>query len=121
MTFADWFNFRGRVKQDQVLVKTVDGQEDTKVIPGSFNVLAFLFTWFFALFSYRYRTPFFIVKALVPFLALMTVNMLAGVLFNTLVQAVINLLGAFWYGAMFNTWFRNQLLVNGYQVQKTAA
>jgi len=60
-------------------------------------------------------------SALVPFLALMTVNMLAGVLFNTLVQAVINLLGAFWYGAMFNTWFRNQLLVNGYQVQKTGA
>ena len=118
MTFADWFNFKGRVKQDQVLVKTVDGQQDTKVVRGSFNWLAFLFTWFFALFSFRYRTPFFIVKALVPFMALMTINMLVQALFSTNVQLVINILGAVWYGAMFNTWFRNQLLVNGYQLQK---
>jgi len=46
---------------------------------------------------------------------------LVQALFTTNVQLAINILGAVWYGAMFNTWFRNQLLVNGYQVQKNAA
>ncbi|AVK63790.1 hypothetical protein C5Z26_06575 [Lactobacillus sp. CBA3606] len=117
MTFADWFNFSGRVKQDLTLVKTVDGQVITKKVRGSFNWWAFLFTWFYALFSMRYRTQFFLVKALVPFLALMTINMLAEVLVATGLQLVINLLGGIWYGYMFDTWFKNQLIVNGYQVQ----
>lgn len=119
MDFSDWFNFSQRVKQDHVLVKVTNGQADRKTVRGSINWLALIFTFFYALFSQKYRTPGFIQKAAVPFVALIGINMIAEMLVGSGLQVVINLAGAVWYGLMFDTWFENQLLANGYQIETT--
>ncbi|RRK09580.1 hypothetical protein D1831_11940 [Lactiplantibacillus garii] len=120
MNFAwsEWFGFKSRVKENMVFTKTENGETSTKVVYGTFNWWALLFTWFYALFSVRCRTPFFVIKTAVPFLALVLVNMLAQLLFTENVALTINVLGAIWYGFMFETWFKNQLVDNGYQREK---
>ncbi len=113
--WSEWFGFKNRVKENMIFTKTVDGETITKKVYGSFNWWALLFTWFYALFSVRCRTPYFMIKSAVPFLALVLVNMVAQLLFSENVSLIINLLGAIWYGTMFETWFKNQLVDNGYQ------
>lgn len=117
-TWSEWFGLKDRVREDMVFTKTEHGETRTKRVYGSFNWWALLFTWFYALFSERCRTRYFVIKAAVPFLGMMVVNTLAQLLFTTNVALVINLLGDIWYATMFETWFRNQLIDNGYQQQK---
>ncbi|WP_318765192.1 hypothetical protein [Lactiplantibacillus carotarum] len=112
---SEWFGFKTRVKENMVFTKTENGETSTKQIYGSFNWWAFLFTWFYALFSERCRTPFFMIKSAVPFLAMMLVNMLAQLLFSVNVALTINVIADIWYGFMFETWLKNQLVENGYQ------
>ena len=101
-----------------VFTKTINGETSTKKVYGSFNWWALFFTWFYALFSQRCRTPFFVIKAAVPFLAMVLVNMLAQLFFTENIALTINLLGDVWYAFMFETWFKNQLVENGYQREK---
>lgn len=119
MDFSDWFDFNNRVKTDMTLVKEVNGQTVTKQVKGSFNWLGFIFTFFYALFSQKYKTQDFLKKTAVPFVALILLNILVMAIAGSGVQLIINVLGAVWYGFMFDTWFRNQLLANGYHVVDT--
>ncbi|CAM3154769.1 hypothetical protein [Lactiplantibacillus plajomi] len=115
---SEWFGVNHRVKQNMVFTKTIEGYTLTKKVYGSFNWWAFLFTWFYALFSLRCRTSFFVLKTAVPFLGLIVINLLAQLFFSENISLVINILGAVWYGTMFETWFKNQLVENGYQLKQ---
>lgn len=117
MNFApsEWFGFNKRARHDMTFTKTINGETSTKQVYGHFNVWALLFTWFYALFSVRCRTPFFLLKTAVPFLGMLSLNMVTQLFFSDQVVMSIGLLGDIWYGFMFETWFRNQLVSNGYQ------
>lgn len=54
-------------------------------------------------------------KTAVPFLGMVLLNMIAQLFFTDQIVLGIGLLGDIWYGFMFETWFRNQLVANGYQ------
>ncbi|MFD1421308.1 hypothetical protein [Lactiplantibacillus songbeiensis] len=114
MDFAALFDFSHRVTKDTVMVKTVDGQVDRKVVKGSFNWLGFLFTWFYAVLSSKYKTPGFGTKAAVPFVLLIVVNILAQLILGDVLSRIVNIAGAVWFGLMFDTWFKQQLIKNGY-------
>lgn len=113
-TLAEWFGFKNRVKTDMTFEKTENGEQLTKKVYGSFNWWALFFTWFYAAFSPRCQTRYFSIKAMVPFLALVLINMVCQLLFTQVVALGINLIGDIWYGFMFETWFKNQLVANGY-------
>ena len=117
MNFApsEWFGFNRRVKHDMTFTKTINGETSTKKVYARFNVWALLFTWFYALFSILCRTPFIALKTAVPFLGMVLLNMVVQLFFTEQIALSINLLGDIWYGFMFETWFRNQLIANGYQ------
>jgi len=117
-TFAEWFNLKQRVKHDRVFEKEVNGERQTKKVYGSFNWWALLFTWFYAVLSPRCQTKFFAIKSAVPFLAMLLVNMIMRLFFVENVALIVSLIGDVWYGLMFETWFRNQLIANGYQPVK---
>ncbi|CAM3210612.1 hypothetical protein [Lactiplantibacillus plajomi] len=120
MDISDWFDFNNRVKHDMTLVKEVNGQVVTKHVKGSINWLAIIFTFFYALFSQKYKTKDFLKKTAIPFVALIVLNGLIQVIFGSTIGTIINFAGAIWYGLMFDTWFRNQLLANGYHVDNQA-
>jgi len=117
MNFApsEWFGFNKRVKQDMVFTKTENGETSTKKVYGRFNLWAFLFTWFYGLFSRRCQIPFFMIKTAVPFMGLIFFNTVIQLIFTEQIALTINVLGAIWYGFMFETWFKNQLIADGYQ------
>ncbi|MFB9768688.1 hypothetical protein [Lactiplantibacillus modestisalitolerans] len=116
---SEWFGFKKRVKHNMIFTKTVNGQTITKRVYARFNWWALLFNWFYALFSPRCQTPFFALKAAVPFLAMVLINMITQTFFNQDVYMVVGLITAIWYGFMFETWFRNQLVANGFKPQTT--
>ncbi|BEI48162.1 hypothetical protein ACPT8I_07995 [Lactiplantibacillus plantarum] len=120
MDFSDWFDFNNRVKQDITLVKEVNGRTVTKQVKGSFNWLAFIFTFFYALFSQKYKTKDFLKKTAVPFVTLILINFIAELILGRELVLIINFAGNIWYGFMFDTWFKNQLVVNGYHVDNSA-
>lgn len=115
---SEWFGFKQRVKSNVVFTKTVNGQTDVRPVHAAFNWWALLFTWFYGLFSIRCRTPFFLIKTAVPFLAMLCLNMTVQLFFKDNVVMTIGLIGDIWYGFMYETWFRNQLIDNGYQPEK---
>lgn len=116
MDFSDWFDFNNRVKEDMTLVKEVNGQLVTKQVKSGFNWLGFLFGFFYALFSKKYKTQDFLKKIAVPYVALILLNIIVDLLLGRGAEMVTNLVGPIWMGFMFDTWFRNQLLANGYHV-----
>jgi len=117
-TLAEWFDLKHRVKQDIVFEKTENGTKMTRKVYGSFNWWALLFTWFYAVLSPRCQTRFFAIKAAVPFLAMLLINMVLRLFFVENVTLIISLIGDIWYGLMFETWLKNQLVANGYQPVK---
>lgn len=119
MDFSDWFDFKNRVKQDTTLTKEVNGQTVTKQVKGSFNWLAFIFTFFYALFTQKYKTKDFLKKAAVPFVVLILINIIVGSITDPDIGFIVNIGGAVWYGFMFDTWFKNQLIANGYSVDNS--
>jgi len=121
MQLSDWFNFSGRIKRDTVMVKTIDQHEVTKQVRGSFNWLAGIFTWFYALFSVKYRTRGFARKVAGPFVFLWLINLLTVNILSDFSYGVLTILEFVWFGLMFDTWFEKQLEVNGYHVQAAAA
>jgi len=117
MNFEELFDFSHRVTQDTVIVKTVNGQVDQKVVKGSFNWLGGIFTWFYAVLSVKYRTPGFGTKILVPFALACVVNLVAEWIISLGFGTVLSLAEVAWFGIMYDTWFKNQLLKNGYTEQ----
>ena len=120
MDFSDWFDFNNRVKQDMTLVKEVDKRTVTKQVKGSFNWLALIFGFFYALFSQKYKTKDFLKKTAVPYVVLLLINIIAKLVLGNGLALIINIAGAVWYGFMFDTWFKNQLLANGYHIDNKA-
>lgn len=120
MQLSDWFNFSGRVKHEMVMVKIVDNHEVIKYVHGSFNWLAALLTWFYALFSSKYKTRGFAGKVAVPFIFLWVINMVTVDVLSDISYAILMVLEFVWFGLMFDTWFAKQLLSNGYQVKTDA-
>ena len=55
-------------------------------------------------------------RALIPFGTLIVVNFIVNLFVSDAIGAIINLAGAVWYGLMFDTWFKNQLIANGYHI-----
>ena len=117
MNTKDWFDFSHRVTRDEVLVKTVDGRQDVKMVRGSFNWLAVLFNWIYVLVTTKYKTPGFAKKFLVIFCAGSAVITLLMLLLGIGIGFIMELAMYAWIGLMFDTWFKNQLLANGYHVQ----
>jgi len=117
MDFSDWFDFNNRVKQDTILVKTVNGKQVTKKAKGTFNWLAFFFTWFYALCSNKYKTQGFSKKVFVPFAALCIIGLLITFTFGSWLNAITGVIGNGWFAFMFDTWYKNQLVTNGYHVE----
>lgn len=70
--------------------------------------------------SQKYKTKDFLKKTAVPFVALILINFIAELTLGRGLAWVINLAGAIWYGFMFDTWFKNQLLANGYHIDNKA-
>ncbi len=118
MNFSDLFDFNNRVKNDMTLVKDVNGQKVTKQVKGSINWMALIFTGFYAMFSQKYKTKGFLQKALVLFVALIVINLIVRPILGNVIGMIVNLAGAVWYGLMFDTWFKNQLIANGYHVEE---
>ncbi|MFC6180235.1 hypothetical protein [Lactiplantibacillus daowaiensis] len=115
---AEWFGFKQRVKQDLIFEKEENGTTITKRVYGRFNLWALLFTWFYALFSPRCQIRYFSLKSAVPFLAMLSLNMIVSLFFTENVVMAVGLIGDIWYGIMFETWFKNQLVADGYQLVK---
>ena len=59
-------------------------------------------------------------KALIPFAALVVViNLVVMMVLGGAIEGIVNIAGAIWNGFMFVTWFRNQLIANGYHVEES--
>ncbi|MDV0430519.1 hypothetical protein RXV91_06470 [Lactiplantibacillus sp. DA1] len=116
MDFSDWFDFNNRVKQDMTLVKEVNGQVVTKQVKGSFNWMAWIFNWLYVLLTQQYKTRGFVKKALVPMVAIYIAGAAVMMIFGQLIGGIFGLVSGIWYGMMFDTWFKNQLIANGYHV-----
>lgn len=119
MDFSDWFDFNNRVKKDMVLVKEVNGQLITKQVRGSFNWLAWIFNLLFIFLTQKYKTQGFIQKALIPWLAILIADTIVTLTLGQLIGSIFGLAISIWYGFMFDTWFKNQLIANGYHVDST--
>lgn len=116
MDISDWFDFKQRVTQDMTLVKTVDGRTVTKQVKGSFNWLAWIFSWIYVLATQKYKTAGFVKKAIIPVVALYVADLLVVIILGNTIGFIFNVAGSVWYGLMFDTWFKNQLIANGYHV-----
>ncbi|MFC6164689.1 hypothetical protein ACFP3T_08410 [Lactiplantibacillus dongliensis] len=114
MDFAALFDFSHRVTKDTVMVKTVDGQVDRKVVKGSFNWLGFLFTWFYAVLSSKYKTPGFGTKVGIPLIVMIVINLALQVILGRSLSLIVDLVWSVLNGLMFDTWFKQQLIKNGY-------
>ncbi|WP_103127246.1 hypothetical protein [Lactiplantibacillus paraplantarum] len=70
--------------------------------------------------SQKYKTKDFLKKTAVPFVTLILINFIAELILGRGLVLIINFAGNIWYGFMFDTWFKNQLVVNGYHVDNSA-
>ncbi|RRK09584.1 hypothetical protein D1831_11960 [Lactiplantibacillus garii] len=121
MDISDWFDFSHRVQSETVLVKEVNGQVESKTVRGSFNWMAVLFNWIYVLATKQYRTPGFIQKFITIDIVGSVVCSAVYFLLGTFLGLVVSLAMYVWIGMMFDTWFKDQLLVNGYHVQSATA
>lgn len=119
-TINDWFDFGHRVTGETTLVKMIDGQPDVKVVKAGFNWLAVLFNWLYVLVSAKYQTPGFRQKFLIRFFGATAVVALVTIILGQLLGMLLGLAMEVWIGLLFDTWFKNQLLANGYHVQVAA-
>lgn len=116
MDTSDWFDFNNRVKQDETLVKEVNGQLVAKQVKGSFNWMAFLFNWIYVLATQRYKTRGFVKKALIIALVMWIAEIVVTIILGGTVGSLFAIVALIWYGLMFDTWFEHQLIANGYHV-----
>lgn len=117
MTQTNWIDFNHRVTSDLTLVKEINGQQDVQHVKAGFNWLAALFTGIYPLVSQRYRTTGFVKKAWIPIFAIWVLDIIAQIVFGQLMSLVVNLAGLVIYGMMFDSWYRDQLLANGYRIK----
>lgn len=119
MNFAELFDFNNRVKDDMVMVKTVDGKIIRKQVKASFNWMGGIFTIFYALFSQKYKTAGFVAKIAIPFVIALVANIVVSSAMGSVIYLIFNIAELVWFGSMYDTWFKNQLLVNGFVEEKS--
>ncbi len=115
MDLSDLFAINRRVSGTKILVKQVNGRVVEKMVSGKFCWWAFFFSVFYAVFSKRYRTKGFIPKMFINVLILILINCGLSYLFDD-TDWLWNLVEAIYLGLMFDTWYYDQLIKNGYQV-----
>ncbi|MCI1700784.1 MULTISPECIES: hypothetical protein [Liquorilactobacillus] len=115
MDLSDLFDFSGRVKENMVFEKEINGKMDVREVKTGFNWLGGIFTLFYALFSNVYKTEGFVKKVAVPFVISIVVNV---ILERSALGIIVNLAEGAWFGLMYDTWFKNQLIANGYVEKK---
>lgn len=111
MDLSDLFDFNNRVEEDTTMIKIIDGAIDEKEVKSGFNWLGGIFTLFYALFSNKYKTEGFVKKIAIPFVMSIAINI---VLERTALGVIANIAECVWFGLMYDTWFKNQLIANGY-------
>lgn len=114
MDVSDLFAVNKRVKGTKVMIKQVNAQRVEKPVSGKFSWWAFFFAAFYAVFSKKYRTKGFIPKMFVNVVILVLINCGLSYLFDD-TDWLWNLIEAIYVGLMFNTWYYDQLVKNGYQ------
>ncbi|KRL02377.1 hypothetical protein [Liquorilactobacillus capillatus] len=119
MNFAELFGFNDRVLQDTVMVREINGKTIKKQVKGSFNWLGGIFTIFYAVFSQKYKTTGFVAKIAIPFVIALVVNIIVSSAMGSVISLILNLAELAWFGSMYDTWFKNQLLANGYTEEGT--
>lgn len=115
MDVSDLFNFSGRIKENMVFEKKINGKMDVREVKAGFNWLGGIFTLFYAMFSNIYKTEGFVKKIAVPFAIAVVINI---VLERSSLGIIVNLAEGIWFGLMYDTWFKNQLVANGYVEKK---
>lgn len=115
MDLSDLFDFSGRIKENMIFEKEINGKLDVREVKTGFNWLGGIFTLFYALFSNVYKTEGFVKKIAVPFVMSIVVNI---ILEKSSLGVIVNLAEAVWFGLMYDTWFKNQLIANGYVEKK---
>ncbi|RRK09213.1 hypothetical protein D1831_14050 [Lactiplantibacillus garii] len=114
MDLSDLFAINGRVSGTKTMIKQVNGQTVKKLVIGKFCWWAFFFTAIYAAVSKKYRTKGFVAKMFVILLILVLINFGLSYLFDG-TDWLWNLLEGVYFGLMFNTWYYDQLIKNGYQ------
>lgn len=114
MDLTDLFAVNRRITGTRIMTKWVNGRVVEKPVTGKFCWLAFFFAAFYAAFSKKYRTKGFIPKMFVMVLILVLINCGLSYLFDD-TDWLWDLLEGIYIGLMFNTWYYDQLVKNGYQ------
>lgn len=114
MDVSDLFAVNKRVSGTKIMVKQVNGRSVEKAVVGKFCWWAFFFGAFYAVFSKKYRTKGFISKMFINVLIIVLLNCGLSYLFDD-TDWLWNLMEAIYLGLMFNTWYYDQLIKNGYQ------
>ncbi|BEI48164.1 hypothetical protein ACPT8I_08005 [Lactiplantibacillus plantarum] len=114
MDVSDLFAINKRVSGTKIMVKQVNGRSVEKTVVGKFCWWAFFFGAFYAVFSKKYRTKGFISKMFINVLIIVLLNCGLSYLFDD-TDWLWNLMEAIYLGLMFNTWYYDQLIKNGYQ------
>ncbi|QGQ38611.1 hypothetical protein [Lactiplantibacillus plantarum] len=113
MDLSDLFAVNKRIIGTKIMSKQVNGRTIEKTVVGGFCWWAFFFTAFYAMFSKKYKTKGFITKMMVNLLILVLINCGLSYLFDDS-DWLWNFAEAIYFGLMFNTWYYNQLIRNGY-------
>lgn len=118
MNFAELFDFNNRIKENVTMTKVVDGRVVRKNVKTSFNWMGGIFTIFYALFSQKYKTEGFVTKIAVPFVIALVANVIVSSTMGSVIYFILGIAELFWFGSMYDTWFKNQLLANGFVEEK---
>ena len=114
MDLSDLFAVNKRIIGTKIMSKQVNGKAIEKTVLSGFCWWAFFFTVFYAMFSKKYKSKGFVTKVFVNVLILILINCGLSYLFDNS-DWLWNFVEAIYVGLMFNTWYYNQLIKNGYQ------
>lgn len=119
MNFSDLFDFGNRVRQNTVMVSDVNGVHDERLVKKGFNWLGALFMYFYVLFSEKYDIHGFGKKlVIIGFISEFLLGILTALI--PIAGVILGVVVFIWIGLMFDTWFRNQLMIRGYTEKETA-
>jgi RNA polymerase subunit RPABC4/transcription elongation factor Spt4 len=118
MNFSDLFDFKNRVQRDTVMISDMNGVHDERLAKKGFNWLGALFMYFYVLFSEKYNVHGFGKKMVIIYFVW---NLLVCVLsiISPIIALILIVVGFIWIGLMFDTWFRDQLIISGYTEKET--
>lgn len=121
MNFSQYFDFKNRVISDQSYEKVVNDKEVYKQVSGKYNWWAFFFCGFYALFTNEYKTRGFVKRVWIIYGIEIAFNIVITIAISQEVQGIFSLAEAVFNGYMFNSWYRDQLVENGYQLTNDPA